>query len=371
MNNTYTVISFGNYETKILVCNYINNKLFPVYKTSFLTNNCIDNSVVTDTELLSEIINNYIKEMPIPIEETRVIFNIPVKSIVIKNHNTDEMLINGNLNSALWDKITKNIGPFVQYENKKEFNRKFYRWQADGVEYFEPPIDKKIKRLIASMKSYFVDVNLLRSYYEVFYKLNLKNTFSVTCDSFVIHEMFLHESRKNKLLLNIGHIESSIEFFRNSILFQQIKIPFGIKDLTSKICDSANIPEDVAINLLKIYRDVSKVDVNLPLINHFKQRFSDYTQTLICDINKFIKIWLDDLVKHLNKSIDFLTSYGFVADEMYIYSSTDIFDSWINKIKTKLTQYMDIIRLESKMIGVQEPKFISLIASILHVIDKK
>ena len=159
MKNTYTVISFGNYETKILVCNYINNKLFPVYKTSFLTNNCIDNSVVTDTELLSEIINNYIKEMPIPIEETRVIFNIPVKSIVIKNHNTDEMLINGNLNSALWDKITKNIGPFVQYENKKEFNRKFYRWQADGVEYFEPPIDKKIKTFFILLFNFNLLVN--------------------------------------------------------------------------------------------------------------------------------------------------------------------------------------------------------------------
>ena len=94
--------------------------------------------------------------------------------------------------------------------------------------------------------------------------------------------------KKCSLLLDLYFI--LLEFFRNSILFQQIKIPFGIKDLTSKICDSANIPEDVAINLLKIYRDVSKVDVNLPLINHFKQRFSDYTQTLICDINKFIKI---------------------------------------------------------------------------------
>ena len=73
----------------------------------------------------------------------------------------------------------------------------------------------------------------------------------------------------------------------------------------------------------------------------------------------------------VSPSVSGRSSCGFVADEMYIYSSTDIFDSWINKIKTKLTQYMDIIRLESKMIGVQEPKFISLIASILHVIDKK
>ncbi|WP_412032145.1 hypothetical protein [Malacoplasma muris] len=365
MFKTYAVISFGNYETKILISNFINGKIFPVYKSSFLTKNCFSNSVIVDKELLTKILSDQIKRIPISLDKTILIFNLPIKKLNIKDNVSNEIIFKNTLTHKKWDEILKNT--MVNKSSKKllELYSKCFLVRINSNNYWPIPFNKYVEKISYTSRHYLVDRDNMEEYFKIANELKL-NVKLFSCDSLVISHLFGNFERKRKLLLNIGHSETSFELYDNMILTYQMTCPFGIKNLTSTICESANIDEITSIELLKIYRNLSPIDNDLPLVNHFKERFLDYSQTKINDISALITSWIIKLINHINSHIKFFLEKKIEIDEIYIYSSTNIFNSWIEFIKKRLVKFSDVICLESKYIGVSESKFLSLIATMLH-----
>lgn len=365
MKNIYTVISLGNYESKILSCTFIDNKMFPIYVTSFLTKNCLDNSRIIDKEMLINILNDEIKKMPVNITDTKLIINIPIKNIKIKHFLSSEYVISTEFNDAFWKDF---LNKFV-FETKEhdyvEIDKKFLLWNIEGKEYLAPPYGEKINNFSFKMKSYLVEKEVMNEYIDLFKDIYL-NVDSIVCDSLVMHELFKRKDRRYKVLLNIGHLVSSLETYDNMVLIGQKTINFGIRDLTLQISKIANVNEEKAIEILKIYKDLAPVNKELPLVNHFKEKYLEYSQTTIEDISQLIIKWLKDLINHINSYFKFLYSQSFDADEIYIYSSTNVLGTWINYIKPRLLKYLDLICLESEVFGINESKFLSLIASAIQ-----
>lgn len=365
MIQTYTVISFGNYETKILISNFIDGKIFPVYKKSFLTKNCFENSTILDRELLTKILTEQLKKIPIDIDKTTLIFNLPIKKLTIKNNESLETVFNSNLTPSKWNDFLKKTLANKSNDKLIELHSQCFEVRINSQKFWPIPFNKYVEKLSYVSRHYLVVKHYLEEYFKIAKTLKL-NVKLYTCDSLVISNLFKNFERKRKLLLNIGHSETSFELYDNMILSFQTTSQFGIKNLTSTICEEANIDEATAIELLKIYKDLAPIDSDLPLVNHFKEKFLDYSQTKINNISSLICEWIVKLINYINKLISFFSSKNVDIDEIYIYSSTNIFNTWIDSIKSKLIKYSDVICLESNFFGINESKYLSLIATMLY-----
>lgn len=365
MKKTYTVISFGNYETKILISNFIDGEIYPIYKKSFLTKNCYDNSKLIDKDLLLKILEDNFKKIPIDVRKTKIIFNLPVKKLEIQDYISNEFIIRDNFTKNKWLKIWNSSKKNNFKKSLIEIDSKCYSSLINSQETWPIPFDKYIEKFSFRSKHYFIETSIINSYLEIAKKL-LISVNSIVCDSLVMNKLFSNPNKRYKLLLNVGHAESSFELYDNYVLIRQETIGFGIKNLTSKICEFASIDEQTSIELLKIYRDLAPIDKDLPLVNHFKEKFMDYSQTKINDISAIIVKWLEKLISRINGHISTLNEKSIEIDEIYIYSSTNIFKTWVDYIKKELYKFVNIICLESNFIGVDESKFISLVASMIY-----
>lgn len=365
MKKIYTVISLGNYESKILSCTFIENQMFPIYVKSFLTKNCLDDSRIIDKEMLTKVLIKEISNIPIDINDSKIIVNIPIKNIKIKHYLSSEYIVTADFTEKFWKDF---LDKFI-FESKEhdfvEIDKKFLLWNIEGKEFLSPPYGEKINNFSFKMKSYLVEKSIMNEYLDLFKEIFI-NIDAIVCDSLVMHQLFQRKDRRFKVLLNIGHLVSSLETYDNSVLIGQKKINFGIRDLTLKISKIANIDEVKSIEILKIYKDLAPVNKELPLVNHFKEKYLEYTQTKIQDISELIIKWLKDLISHINSYLKFLYSQSFDVDEIYIYSSTNILGTWTNYIKPRLLKFLDLICLESDVFGINESKFLSLIASVIH-----
>lgn len=124
--DTFTVISLGNYETKIFCCVTEDEKIFPFYNTSFLTNNFFQNSRVIDEELFREALKNAINSMPISINSTNIILNIPIKEVKINNFSSDEYLLNEDFSQDSWTTILGGLKEKFEREDFKILNHKIF-----------------------------------------------------------------------------------------------------------------------------------------------------------------------------------------------------------------------------------------------------
>lgn len=365
MRKTYTVISFGNYETKILISNFIDGEIYPIYKKSFLTKNCYDNSKLIDRDLLFKILEDNIRKIPINIRETKIIFNLPIKKLQIHDFISNEFIIRDNLTKNKWLKIWNSTKKNNNKKSLMEIDAKCYSSFINSEERWPIPFNDYVEKFSFKSKHYLIETSTVNSYLDLAKKLSI-NVNSIVCDSLVMNKLFSNPNKRYKLLLNIGHAESSFELYDNYVLMNQETIGFGIKNLTSKICEFASIDEHTSIELLKIYRDLAPIDKDLPLVNHFKEKFMDYSQTKINDISAIIVKWLEKLISRINSHINLLNEKNIEIDEIYIYSSTNIFKTWVDYIKKELYKFVNIICLESNFIGVEESKFISLVASMIY-----
>lgn len=366
MQNTYTVISFGNYETKILICNFIEDKIYPVYKKSFLTKSCYKNSEIIDKELLVKTLVDEFKKIPININKTKIIFNLPIKKLNIVENHTSDIVINSTLTQKRWNYILNHNIESKSNSKQIELDYKCFSTIADGsTKCWPAPINKPVEKIRCLTKHYLVDRLIIKEYLSIAKELKI-NLSLLTCDSLIMNHLFSNPERRFKVLLNIGHGESSFELYDNSVLIHQATIKFAIKDLTSKICEFANIDEVTSIELLKKYRDLVPIDMDLPLVNHFKEKYLDYSQTKIADINALIKLWMKKLISYINEYMEKSLSGRIDVSEIYIYSSTNFFKTWTNYIKKNLNKFADIICLEPNYIGIDESKFISLVTTMIH-----
>lgn len=368
--DTFTVISLGNYETKIFCCVTEDEKIFPFYNTSFLTNNFFQNSRVIDEELFREALKNAINSMPISINSTNIILNIPIKEVKINNFSSDEYLLNEDFSQDSWTTILGGLKEKFEREDFKILNHKIFLWILDGKEYLFPPFGKKVERFSFKSKSYYLSLNIIENFIAIFNSINIRID-QVKIDCLVLHHLFKNPERRFKLLFNVGHVESTFEFFDNTVLSTQKKIKFGIKDLTKRICEETGLVEIEAINILKKYKDLVTINKELPLLNNFKEQFLNYSQFKIKDISIIIMKWLKELIKEINDHISFLFSLNYDVDELYFFSPTDIFATWINYIQPKLIKFLDLRILNTNLIGLSESKYASLIASIIDCIDSR
>lgn len=366
--DAFTVISLGNYETKIFCCVTQNEKILPFYNASFLTNNFFQNSRIIDEELFQETLKNEINLMPISINSTNVILNIPIKEVKIHNFSSEQYLLNEDFSQKSWQTILDSLKEKFERQDSKILNHKIFLWILDGKEYLFPPFGKKVERFSFKSKSYYLPYNTINNFVTIFNGINVRID-QVKIDSLVLHHLFKNLERRFKLLFNVGHAESTFEFFDNTVLSTQKKIKFGIKDLTKRICEETGLVEIEAINLLKKYKDLVTINKELPLLNNFKEKFLNYSQFKIKDISIIIMKWLKELIKEINDHITFLFSLNYDVDELYFFSSTDIFATWINYIQPKLIKFLDLRILNTNLIGLSESKYASLIASIIDSID--
>lgn len=365
MKEIYTIISFGNYETKILISHFINGRIYPVYKTSFLSKNCYNKSKIIDEETLLKIFKDELKKIPINIEKTNVIFNLPIKKLIIKDYKSLSFKINSVLTRQMWNEIFYLTNKENVNEEKVLLDAKCYKIFYNNNWSKNIPYGKTIEKMNFESKQYFIKQNDLSCYEKIANKLDLKVK-AYLCDSLVMNKLFGHKNKPFKLLINVGHLESMFELYENSILLSQDSILFGIKNLTSVICKNVNIDESIAVDLLNIYRDLANIDEEIPLVNHFKEKFLNYSQTKIKDISEMINKWILNLVSHIENQVHDYLNNGIVIDDIYIYSSSTFFKTWMNNIKDLLSFSANIICLESNFIGISESKYISLIATAIH-----
>lgn len=367
--NAFTVISLGNYETKFFCC-YVNSKkeIMPIYASSFITKDYFENSLIIDEDLFKKNLLEEIRKIPLNINLTQIILNIPIKELNIVNFTSNEYLINSEFTNEMWKKIENENNIKFSMDNYVKLDSKSYLWIVDGKEYFSPPIGKDIKRLSYKAKIFYISKNFLDNYLKIFNEINIK-VHSVVADSLVLQCFFEKPERRFKLLLNIGHIDSTFELFDNMVLAHQFKVNLGIKALTSKICEATGINEAESIELLKVYKDLVLIDKEMALVNHFKEKFFEYKQVKVQDINVFIISWLKKLINLINNHIKLLFSLNYDVDEIYIYSSTNIFNTWINYIQPKLIKFTEVKIIKFDVIGIEESKYFSLIGSILSFIE--
>ena len=124
MKENFTVISFGNYETKILICTFIENNLFPIYKKSFLTKNCFQESEIIDEELLIETLDKEFKKLPISLKSTNLILNIPLKNLEIVNSCKEAVPVNSNITKEGLIDLVENFGQKNIPSEKMELDKK-------------------------------------------------------------------------------------------------------------------------------------------------------------------------------------------------------------------------------------------------------
>lgn len=370
MLNTYTVISFGNYETKILICNFINRRLYTIYNTSFLTNDCFQDSVIIDEELLVKILKREFAKIPIDVDSTNLILNIPLKNLEILTNKVNEMPISKKtLSKEDIFNLTKMTQKNASSEKFKLDEQVIY-WKVDGTEIKNIENINEIETLSWKINSYYTNNATIKKYLDLIKNFKCVPNL-IICDSLVMNYLFSNKERKYKVLINIGHWKSSFDRYENEVLIDQRIVDFGIRHLTSEIGKTAFVDEKKSIEILKIYKDLVIVNKNLALINHFKEKYLDYSQTTIKDIDRLIGVWVMQLTSLMNaylkeKEIDILG-----VDEIYFYSSMNIFDVWFPMIRESLDKRAEIHSIQPNVFGITEQKYCSLIASILYYVNRR
>lgn len=368
MNKTYTAISFGNYETKILICNNINGTLYPIYKTSFLTSDCLQDSIIVDEDLLIKILEKEITKIPLDISSTKIILNVPLKNLEIVSRKSHDLNISKNNTveeiKNLMEMTFKNVS-----NNKYQLDKQVVYWKVNGEEVKNINEQSNLEKVSWKINAYYTSVNEIQKYHDILNHFKCF-PFITTCDSLVMNKLFKNKERKFKILVNIGHLKSSIDRYENEVLVDQKSYDFGIRHLTSEISKLASCDEKKSIEILKIYKDIVSINDNLALMNYFKEKYLQYDQVTIKEINKLISTWIIQLTSLMNmymleKTIDILG-----VDEIYFYSSMNILDAWYSKIRSLLDKRAEIHSIDFDVFSITESKYSSLVASILHAIEK-
>lgn len=370
MYQAYTVISFGNYETKILICTIIDNLLFPIYKKSFITKNSLQDSYILDEHLLSSTLNEEFKKIPLEIFKTNLILNIPLKNVEIwqeKGSINDFVENKKDVKKQIFNKtlLKKNDLYYDVFELEKKFVYFSKKNQNKNIKELN-----QLENIKWKINFYLTNKKNVSPFIEILKDFRLKPSL-VTCDSLVMNNLFKNKERKNKVLINIGHLKSTIDRYENEVLINQKSIDFGIRHLTSEISKKAQVDGQEAIKILKVYKDIANIDEKIPLVNQYKEKYFHYTQITINDIDKLIKTWINDLISLVNSSLANIDNDNFGIDEIYFYSSMDILDTLNSNIKKLLDSRTEFFFIKPEIFGIQEPKYCSLIASIYHYLDLK
>ncbi len=378
--NTYLVIVCGNYETKIMVANFQNDTVRLLYIDEFLTNDVIKNSILIESNEFKNRIYNKLHKIKksIGFIPNKVILNIPTKEIDIIGSTSPEYNISKYLTPDIWHKIWLKLSlDSSQLKGSHILGKRVLNWKLDGIDYLEPPFNVEGNKLIFKTQFYITKEKYVTNFLNVFDKLEIKID-EIVVDSIIIPEGFNLNLRLNKAFINIGHDKSNIFYYKNFSLTKKEIINFGLKNLTEEITKHTNVNEEDAIKFLKVYKNISSFNKReVPFKVSVENNIGKYDIFSFENINFLIKDWLNQLTKQINKFYNDLEKRNEEIDEIYILSATNIFEKWIYHIKAKLGLKVDVIYINNdnikfndknvSIIGFNEPKYISLIYSLLYI----
>ncbi len=373
----YLVISFGNYETKLMLGSVDDNDCIRIlYTDTINTKDCISSSMITNKEKLIESIKdklNKINQM-FNVQTNKVILNLPLKEFFIFSEDSEEFHLKKTLNKKQWFKILEKTT--YQHENKNQYfiDKKINSWNLDGFEYSKPPFNIDGEKLKFKIQFYYANEDQVRPYINLVQECGIEN-YQILHDPLALQLAFDENLRQNKMLLNIGHNIFEIILYKNKALIHRKKIEFGIKNLTEEISNKLNVTEEQAINILKDYNDCLVAgDSEIPFAIILGEKYKSFASFHSKTLNMIISKWLMTLVTYVNDEIE---KKHFELDEIYIQSSLDFFEKWINYIKAKLSvknivpTNMNIFIIKNNSIGISENKFNSLYYSIMYAIEKE
>ncbi|MGL4617153.1 MAG: hypothetical protein ACRCUM_02845 [Mycoplasmoidaceae bacterium] len=377
----YLIIVCGNYETKMLVGSIDdNNNLRVMYIDNFLSNEMIVDSQLKNPELFEKEIWSKIKKISNYIGSTpnKIILNLPTKNVDTISSTSPEYKITKSLTLNKWNKISSNLTlSALQLKENYLLGKKTYSWELDGINYQDIPFDIEGSNLVFKTQYYITKKVYIEPFIKIFDKLKIKID-DIVVDSMIVPEAFENNLRNKKAFINIGHDKSNFFYYKNLSLTKKEVINFGLKNLTHQIQTKTNVNEQDAIKILKIYKNVSIYNKkSVPFKISISEKIGQYNSFKYGDINVLIMDWLINLTNEINKFYNDLAKKGEEIDEIYILSATNILENWLHYIQTKLHQKIDVLYLNMsnvqfsnkniKIIVFQEPKYITLIYSLLYV----
>ena len=376
----YLIIVCGNYETKLLVGSIVDNNLRVMYIDKFLSNEMIVNSQLHNPENFEKTISEKIKKITNYIGQppNKIVLNLPTKNIDTISSTSPEYKINKFLIINKWKKISSNLTlSSLQLKENYLLGKKTYSWELDGNHYQDIPFDIEGTSLIFKTQYYITKKKYIEPFIIVFDKLKIKIN-EIVVDSMIVPEAFENNLRNKKAFINIGHDKSSFFYYKNMSLTKREVINFGLKNLTHEIESITNVNEQDAIKILKIYKNVFIYDKkSIPFKISISEKIGNYSSFKYGDINILIKDWLQNLTNEINIFYNDLAKKGEEIDEIYILSASNILEEWVHYIQAKLYQKTDVLYLNIsnvkfsnkniKIMVFQEPKYITLIYSLLYV----
>ena len=376
----YLIIVCGNYETKMLVGSIVDNNLRVMYIDKFLSNEMIVNSQLHNPENFEKTISEKIKKITNYIGQppNKIVLNLPTKNIDTISSTSPEYKINKFLTINKWKKISSNLTrSSLQLKENYLLGKKTYSWELDGNHYQDIPFDIEGTSLIFKTQYYITKKKYIEPFIIVFDKLKIKIN-EIVVDSMIVPEAFENNLRNKKAFINIGHDKSSFFYYKNMSLTKREVINFGLKNLTHEIESITNVNEQDAIKILKIYKNVFIYDKkSIPFKISISEKIGNYSSFKYGDINILIKDWLQNLTNEINIFYNDLAKKGEEIDEIYILSASNILEEWVHYIQAKLYQKTDVLYLNIsnvkfsnkniKIMVFQEPKYITLIYSLLYV----
>ena len=376
----YLIIVCGNYETKMLVGSIVDNNLRVMYIDKFLSNEMIVNSQLHNPENFEKTISEKIKKITNYIGQppNKIVLNLPTKNIDTISSTSPEYKINKFLTINKWKKISSNLTlSSLQLKENYLLGKKTYSWELDGNHYQDIPFDIEGTSLIFKTQYYITKKKYIEPFIIVFDKQKIKVN-EIVVDSMIVSEAFENNLRNKKAFINIGHDKSSFFYYKNMSLTKREVINFGLKNLTHEIESITNVNEQDAIKILKIYKNVFIYDKkSIPFKISISEKIGNYSSFKYGDINILIKDWLQNLTNEINIFYNDLAKKGEEIDEIYILSASNILEEWVHYIQAKLYQKTDVLYLNIsnvkfsnkniKIMVFQEPKYITLIYSLLYV----
>lgn len=376
----YLIIVCGNYETKMLVGSIVDNNLRVMYIDKFLSNEMIVDSQLHNPENFEKTIAEKIKKITNYIGQppNKIVLNLPTKNIDTISSTSPEYKINKFLTINKWKKISSNLTlSSLQLKENYLLGKKTYSWELDGNHYQDIPFDIEGTSLIFKTQYYITKKKYIEPFIRVFDKLKIKIN-EIVVDSMIVPEAFENNLRNKKAFINIGHDKSSFFYYKNMSLTKREVINFGLKNLTHEIQSITNVNEQDAIKILKIYKNVFIYDKkSIPFKISISEKIGNYSSFKYGDINILIKDWLQNLTNEINIFYNDLAKKGEEIDEIYILSASNILEEWVHYIQAKLYQKTDVLYLNIsnvkfsnkniKIMVFQEPKYITLIYSLLYV----
>ena len=374
----YLVISFGNYETKILVAYVLNEDIKILHTESFNTKDCIINSKIENFEKLEQLLTNrliYIYDN-FGRDFKNTIINLPIREFTPFYKKSEEYILKKELNQKIWKKHFEQFKLNNVASNLFFIDKKPLYWYLDEQKHMKPPFNIKGNRFLFEGQFYYAKNEIVEPFLKVLKDLEI-NKYDLVFDSLISVEAFDDNAWRNQLLINIGHNIVEIINYKNGALTKKNIIKIGIQNLTREISKVLNILEEDSISILKDYHKSISLDENNITFGVVQENtIGKYKKVDSKYINLLINKWLSNLCLEISKSLNEIHINNEEIDDIYISSSLDFIPYWISLIESKLISQFNtknkikIKVFKNNIFGIEENKYNLLYYSLLYSIRK-